>query len=75
MAGFLGRARFLLGRAAVAFGLGARGGGPPAVVPKPGCMHLSIGDTASMEISTGDAASMEISIGDTASMTIEIEDC
>ena len=77
MGTFLALLGIRLGRAIVSWGLGSAGGGvAPVVVPKPGCMHFAIGDTAAMTISPeSDTASMLLSDSDTATMTIEIEDC
>lgn len=77
MGGFLALIGIRLGRALVSWGLGAPAGdGPVPVVPKPGCMHFAIGDTAAMTLSAlGDTAAIAIVDSDAASMTIEIEDC
>jgi hypothetical protein len=68
----LGKLR--LGRLAVSWGFGSIGGGSP-IVPKPGCMHLDLGDTAAMMIDFDPLAEMDLEVDSLAAMTITIEDC
>jgi len=73
-AGILARARRGLGRLRQTFGLGPSGG-TPVVVPRPGCMHITIGRTAEMGTRVEKTASMSVAITRTAEMTIRIERC
>lgn len=76
MGTFLALLGIRIGRALASWGLGSAGSGAaPVVVPKPGCMHIEVGDSAALAIDVGDTAALDLTLGDTASMTIEIGDC
>jgi len=68
----LGKLR--LGRLAISWGFGSIGGGSP-IIPKPGCIHMSIEDTAAMIIGIDALAAIDLEIDSLAAMTITIEDC
>ena len=64
-----------LGRLLATRGLGSEDGDAPVVVPKPGCMHFDVTESASMTFAITDTAALSFDMSDTASMTITIEDC
>ena len=63
-----------LGRMLITRGLGADGGAAP-VVERPGCLTLSVTDTAELTISTAATAILAPSIADTAILTLTVETC
>lgn len=72
--GILARARRHLGRLRLTFGLGPSGGAP-AIVPRPGCMHVSMGRTAELDLRIERSAAIDIASTRTAEMTIRMERC
>lgn len=72
--GILARARRRLGRLRLTFGLGPSGGSP-AVVPRPGCMHVAMGRTAELDLRIERSATIDIASTRTAEMTIRMERC